>query len=83
MPNEEELEDIRWERLGPGRWMIVNSHELAMEGLRGLFGPLNELDAVEDPQNVAALKIQTVFRGHRVRNTHRAVMALVRLLTSV
>jgi hypothetical protein len=81
MPNEEELEDIRWERLGPGRWMIVNSQELAMECFRSLFGPLNELDAVEEnPQNVAAVKIQTVFRGHRVRNTHTAVMALLRLL---
>lgn len=80
MPDEEELEDIRWERLGPGRWMIVNSQELAFEGIRGLFGPLNELDAVEEsPLDVAALKIQAIFRGHRVRNTHKAAEALLRL----
>jgi hypothetical protein len=80
MPDEEELEDIRWERLGPGRWMIVNSQELAMEAVRNLFGPLNELDAVEeDPREVAARKIQAVLRGNIVRNTHRAAMGLMRL----
>lgn len=80
MPDEEELEDIRWERLGPGRWIITTSHEMAMEGVRGLFGPLNELDAVEeDPRDIAARKIQAIFRGTQVRNTHRAVVGLMRL----
>lgn len=82
MPDEEELEDIRWERLGPGRWIITTSHEMAMEGVRGLFGPLNELDAVEeevDQEDVAARKIQAIFRGTQVRNTHRAVVGLMRL----
>ncbi len=85
MPDEEELEDIRWERLGPGRWVITTSHELAMEGVRNLFGPLNELDAVEqapvvvDPRVVAARKIQAIFRGTQVRNTHKAAVGLMRL----
>jgi hypothetical protein len=84
MPDEEELEDIRWERLGPGRWIITTSYELAMEGFRGLFGPLNELDAVEeDPRSVAARKIQAIFRGTQVRNTHKAAMGLMRLFTQV
>jgi len=80
MPDEEELEDIRWERLGPGRWIITTSHEMAMESVRNLFGPLNELDAVEDdPQDVAARKIQAIFRGKQVRNTHEAALGLMRL----
>jgi hypothetical protein len=84
MPDDEELEDIRWERLGPGRWIITTSHEVAMEGVRGLFGPLNELDEQldeqpEDPRNVAARKIQAIFRGNQVRNTHRAAVGLMRL----
>lgn len=80
MPDEEELEDIRWERLGPGRWVITTSHELAMEGVRNLFGPLNELDAVEeDPRDVAARKIQAIFRGTQTRNHHQAAVALMGL----
>jgi hypothetical protein len=80
MPDEDELEDIRWERLGPGRWIITTSHEMAMEGVRNLFGPLNELDAVEeDPRSVAARKIQAIFRGTQIRNTHAGAVGLMRL----
>ena len=80
MPDEEELEDIRWERLGPGRWIITTSYEMAMEGIRSLFGPLNEFHAVEeDPKEVAARKIQAIFRGTQVRNTHRTAMTLMSL----
>lgn len=80
VPDEEELEDIRWERLGPGRWVITTSHELAMEGFRNLFGPINELDAVEeDPREIAARKIQAIFRGTLIRNKHTAAVALMRL----
>ena len=80
MPDEDELEDVRWERIGPGRWMIINAQEMAFEGIRSLFGPLNELDAVEeDPKEVAARKIQSIFRGNQVRNTHEAAVGLMRL----
>lgn len=80
MPDEDELEDIRWQRLGPGRWMLINSQEMALEGVRDLFGPLNELDAVEeDPRDVAARKIQAFFRGNEARNTHAAAVGLMRL----
>lgn len=80
MPDEDELDDVRWERLGPGRWMLINSQEMALEGVRGLFGPLNELDAMEeDPRDVAARKIQAIFRANQVRNTHEAAVGLMRL----
>ena len=83
MPDEEELEDIRWERLGPGRWIITTSHELAMEGVRNLFGPMNELDVErETSQEVAARKIQAIFRGHRQRTTYKAVMNLIQFVSA-
>lgn len=81
MPDEEELEDIRWERLGPGRWMIVNSQELAMECLRNLFGPLNHLEVEEmTPQEVAVRKIQAIFRGNKTRQTFHAARVLTQLM---
>lgn len=80
MPNDEEMEDIRWERLGPGRWIITTSHELAMEGVRNLFGPLNQLDAKEeDPRDAAVRKIQAIFRGHKTRETFYAARMLMTL----
>ncbi len=72
--------DLRWERVGPGRWMIISAPEMALEGVRGLFGPLNELEVEEEnPREIAARKIQAIFRGNRVRNTHQAAMALYSL----
>lgn len=82
MPDEEELEDIRWERLGAGRWIITTSYEVAMEGVRSLFGPLNELEIEEKkeaPHDVAARKIQAIVRGTQVRKTHTAAMGLMGL----
>ncbi len=60
MPDEEELEDIRWERVGPGRWIITTSQELAMEGFRNLFGPLNNLD-VENEEPAPAFEPLSSF----------------------
>jgi len=72
--------DLRWERVGPGRWMIISAPEMALEGVRGLFGPLNELEVeAENPREVAARKIQAIFRGSQVRNTHQAAITLYRL----
>jgi hypothetical protein len=82
MPDDEELEDIRWERLGPGRWIITTSRELAMEGIRNLFGPLNELDVEESSEEIAARKIQAIYRGYQERSAFamkQAVHALVHL----
>jgi hypothetical protein len=60
--------EIRWERLGPGRWIVSNSREMAYESLRSLFGPLNELEVQEETsQEVAARKIQAIFRGYTTR----------------
>lgn len=66
----EDARDLLWERVGEGRWLITSRHDLAYEGLRALFGKVNELDA--DPiaaAPVAASKIQAVFRGHMTRQT--------------
>ena len=77
MPEEDELEDIRWVRLGPGRWMIVQAGEMALEGVRGLFGPLNELEVEEmTPQEVAVRKIQAIFRGKKTRDMLNAAHML-------
>lgn len=82
MPDEEEFQDLRWERLGAGRWIITTSHELAMEGVRNLFGPMNELEVEQETsQEVAARKIQAIFRGHRQRSTFKAVTSLMQLVT--
>ena len=81
MPDDDELEDIRWERLGPGRWNITTSHEVAMEGFRGLFGPLNELvfEDEKDTQDVAIRKIQAIYRGYKVREPYEAAHTLLSL----
>lgn len=83
----DDISDLQWQRIGPGQWLIVSGQEVAYEGVRGLFGPLNELDAVEedprdaveDTRNVAARKIQAIFRGTQTRNTHVAAVGLMRL----
>lgn len=64
-------EDIRWERVGPGRWFILSNSVMAFESLRSLFGPLNELVTEEDHMAVAASKIQALVRGHLVRRRPR------------
>lgn len=76
----EDLDDLQWQRIGPGQWLIVSGQEVAYEGVRNLFGPLNELDAYEeDPRQVAARKIQAIFRGTQTRNMHVAAVGLIRL----
>jgi len=79
--DNESVATMRWERIGDGRWMVCSSSSLAHENLRSLFGPLNDLDAEEpeDPRIVAARKIQAIFRGNQVRNTHGAAVNLLRL----
>jgi hypothetical protein len=61
LPDEDEMGDARWERLGPGRWMLINSQELALENVRGLFGPLNNLD-IENDELVPAPPSEPSFR---------------------
>ncbi len=63
-------EDIRWERVGPGRWFVLSNSTVAYESLRSLFGPMNELETEEDHIAAAASKIQALIRGHLVR-AHR------------
>lgn len=82
MPDD--IDDLQWQRIGPGQWLIVSGQEVAFEGVRNLFGPLNELDAFEDepredPRVVAARKIQAIFRGTQVRNTHQTAVILMHL----
>lgn len=74
--------EVRWERLSPGRWVVSNSREVAYEGLRSLFGPMNELEVEEETsQEVAARKIQAIFRGYKVRSTRENQMAATALLS--
>lgn len=76
----DDMDDLHWQRIGPGQWLIVSGQEMAFEGVRNLFGPLNELNAFEeDPREVAARKIQAIFRGTQVRNTHKAAVGLMHL----
>lgn len=76
--------DVRfWQRQGPGTWLIISASTVAHESLRALFGPLNELEVEEQPQEdtqaVAARKIQSFFRGNQHRNIHKVAIALMRL----
>ena len=67
---QEPMDEIRWERIGPGRWFVTSNNTVAYESMRSLFGPLNELVVEDDPNRGAILKIQALFRGHLVRR-HR------------
>lgn len=71
-----DISDFRWERVGPGRWFIVSAHEVAFEGLRSLFGAINEAEFVEDPVVEAARKIQAIYRGFKARETFRVARSL-------
>jgi hypothetical protein len=78
-----EVSDLLWERGGEGRWVVTSRQELAYQSFRSLFGEMNELELEdeqpEDPRIVAARKIQAIFRGNQVRNTHGAAVNLLRL----
>lgn len=75
--------EFRLERNPQGQWLVTSTHDIAYESLRNVFGPLNTLDVeVETPQEVAARKIQAVFRGYRARSgtdVHKAAQTLLRL----
>ncbi len=67
-----------------GQFLITPRETLALQQVRSLFGPLNELDEEEQPeipsQEVAARKIQAIFRGNQVRSTFGAAITLMRFL---
>ncbi len=79
IPND--INDLLWERVGEGRWLIISRSDLAMERVRDLFAKDNDLDG--DPPAVPSVpsvsKIQAVFRGHMVRQTLRAAQLLLSL----
>jgi hypothetical protein len=70
---------LRFERLPSGEWVITKNEEMALESVRNLFGPMNNLEEQDPPQQIAARKIQAFFRGNQHRNTHKAAMALIHL----
>lgn len=71
---------FRWEQTGAGQWLITSNRQMAYESLRCLFGPLNELEVEEEtPAEIAARKIQAIFRGHRERKIYGAVKAILSL----
>ncbi len=79
--DDDSMSDIRWERTGPGRWLVVSSREVAYEGIRSLFGPLNEFEEEETPVTVAARKIQAIYRGYKVRETHQTQQVVQGLMS--
>lgn len=71
---------FRWERTGPGQWMITSNREMAYESLRCLFSPMNTLEVEQEtPAEIAARKIQTIFRGFRERKVYKGVRSLLAL----
>jgi hypothetical protein len=71
---------FRWERTGPGQWIITSNREMAYESLRCLFGPLNTLEVEQEtPAEIAARKIQTIFRGYKNRKVYQGIRALMAL----
>lgn len=76
-----EMADLLWERGGEGRWVVTSRQELAYQGLRSLFGEMNELEVQEETsQEVAARKIQAIFRGFKTREMYRTVRTLLALV---
>lgn len=71
--------DFRWERTGAGQWLITSNRQMAFDSLQALFGPLNQLEAVETPEEIAAKKIQAIFRGYQDRKVYQGVRSLLRL----
>lgn len=84
--SEDEMPNIRWRRVGVGRWIVedeqddevapdlpeFNPEDHALWNMRDLFGPLNDLEVppLEAAQQ-AAIKIQALVRGAHVRNEIR------------
>lgn len=71
--------DFRWERTGAGQWLITSNRQMAYDSVQALFGPLNQLEVVETPEEVAARKIQAIFRGYQDRKVYQGVRSLMRL----
>ena len=75
-------EDYLLERnLRTGQWLFTPNSEVAFGWFRYLFGPLNDLD-YDDRVDMAARKIQAVYRGYRARTTletQKAARTLLRL----
>ena len=74
-----DMHDLLWERGGEGRWIVTSRQELAYQGLRSLFGEMNDLDADPVVLNNAAQKIQAIVRGHQVRRVYGAAFTLLRI----
>ena len=76
----QDMDDLIWERAGEGRWVITSRPELAYQGLRGLFGEANEMDAAPVVAPASVSKIQALFRGHASRKVFRAARILTALV---
>jgi hypothetical protein len=74
-----DIHDLLWERRGEGSWIVTSRQELAYQGLRSLFGEMNDLDADPVVLNNAAQKIQAIVRGHQVRRVYGAAFTLLRI----
>jgi hypothetical protein len=84
--DEEEVPNIRWRRLGVGRWIVedeeeedaapdmpgFNADDHALWNVRELFGPLNDLEIPDmEAAAQAAIKIQSLVRGANIRHAVR------------
>jgi hypothetical protein len=73
---------LRLERNAQGQWVIIDTQDMAFDSLRTVFGPLNELDVEESSEEIAARKIQAIYRGYQERSAFamkRAVHVLIHL----
>lgn len=76
--------DLRWERMGPGRWMIISAPEMALECVRNLFGPLNDLDydAAAPPDLIPSHSVVGVIENH-YDNTVQQMMGRVAGISAI
>ena len=69
-----------------GQLLFTPTIEIAFMQLRNLFGPLNDMDIQEPSKDVAAKKIQAIYRGYKARTafeSKNAARSLMRLFTSM